>query len=72
MKTKRVKKVAGLSVNTGTGRFYWNGGEITTLWYNFFSELPMEKEIDCDRIFIRRYGKILDQVFTPITPSRKK
>ncbi len=40
--------------------FFWDRRNITALWMDFFSGLPMNKEKDCVKIFVRRYGKKLD------------
>jgi hypothetical protein len=34
--------------------FFWGRRNITALWMDFFSGLPIDKEKDCVKIFIRR------------------
>jgi hypothetical protein len=43
----------------GFYHFYLNGKDVTELWHEFFSELSMEQEKDCEKIFIKRYAKDL-------------
>lgn len=40
--------------------FYWGRRNITALWMDFFSGLAPDKEKDCVKIFLRRYGKKLE------------
>ena len=54
----------------GFYHFYWNGRDITGLWMDFFSGLNMKDEVDCERIFIRKYGKHLNRQYPP--NQRKK
>lgn len=44
----------------GYTEFFWGRRNITALWMDFFSGLPMDKEKDCVKIFVRRYGKKLE------------
>ncbi|MEK6884141.1 MAG: hypothetical protein AABY22_31215 [Nanoarchaeota archaeon] len=43
----------------GRFEFFWGRKNITALWMDFFSGLPPDKEKDCVKIFLRRYGKKL-------------
>jgi hypothetical protein len=45
--------------------FYWSGRDITLLWMDFFSSLPMKQEKNAHWIFARRYGKELDKLTAP-------
>jgi len=41
--------------------FYWGKRNITALWMDFFSTLPVGKENNCEKIFVKRYGKKLNE-----------
>lgn len=43
----------------GEMRFYWGKKDITALWMDFFSGLEPDKEKDCVKLFIKKYGKSL-------------
>ena len=51
-----TKKIKGMT------EFYWGTQPITGLWMDFFSGLPMDKEKDCVRLFIKKYGKKLNEM----------
>lgn len=61
LRRKLMKKLTMRKDKDGYTKFYYGRKNVTALWMSFFSSLSMEDEKNCVELFIRKYGKKLEE-----------
>ena len=57
MNNKVKNYITEIKHKDGYFHFYWGSLDITSFWMDFFSNLSLEEEKECVKIFVSRYGK---------------
>jgi hypothetical protein len=53
------ERITTRKTKSGYCDFYYKGKNITALWMDFFSSIPMNKEKKCEELFIKKYKNVI-------------